>query len=145
MKTVVHTVLLVLAVVALTSAKSVSIPNVLREFEDLGDGSYEIVIRRRRNVELNPDVPSPSHDNFSHRQKRDADRDGSVVPRNDGFGNRILESLEGTRYKRSADRTFKMSYDISSEEDTEKTSNERSADRILENSGGISIDDSRDN
>lgn len=143
MKTVVHTVLLVLAVVALTSAKSVSIPNVLHEFEDLGDGSYEIVIRRKRNVELNPDVPSPSHDNFSHRQKRDAD--GSVVPRNDGFGNRILESLEGTRYKRSADRTFKMSYDISSEEATEKTSNERSADRILENSGGISIDDSRDN
>lgn len=64
---------------------------------------------------------------------------------NDGFGNRIFESLEGIRYKCFVDRIFKMFFDISSEEDIEKISNERFVDRILENFGGISIDDFRDN
>lgn len=64
---------------------------------------------------------------------------------NDGFGNRIFESLESIRYKCFVDRIFKMFYDISSEEDIEKISNERFVDRILENFGGISIDDFRDN
>lgn len=47
---------------------------------------------------------------------------------NDGFGNRIFESLEGIRYKCFVDRIFKMFYDISSEEDIEKISNERFVD-----------------
>lgn len=66
MKIVVYIVLLVLVVVVLMFVKSVFILNVLYEFEDLGDGSYEIVSRRKCNVELNFDVLLFFYDNFSY-------------------------------------------------------------------------------
>lgn len=42
--------LLALTFLALTSAKKLSILDVLRAVEDAGDGNFEIVLRRKRTV-----------------------------------------------------------------------------------------------
>lgn len=49
---IIYGVLLVSAVTALTSAKEASIWDVLRDFEDVNDGNFEIVLRRKCNADL---------------------------------------------------------------------------------------------
>lgn len=68
MKTIVA--LLVLTFLALTSAKKLSILDVLRTVKHAGDGDFEIVLRRKRNVDQLPGVKPYYFDHDSHRHKR---------------------------------------------------------------------------
>lgn len=62
--------LLALTFLALTSAKILSILDVLRAVEDAGDGNFEIVLRRKRTVDHVPSVKPYSLDHVRHRHKR---------------------------------------------------------------------------
>lgn len=130
--------LLALTFLAWTSAKSLSIPDVLRAVEDADDGNFEIVIRRKRTAEFVPSDESHSIDHVSHRHKRskndDVDDKKSHKSHQHGHGccNQCCCSCTGCK-KGSGQE------DSDDGSDSKKTSNENSD---ASNNSGSNEDDS---
>lgn len=91
--------LLALTFLALTSAKKLSILDVLRAVEDAGDGNFEIVLRRKRTVDHVPSVKPYSLDHVRHRHKRSESKTKEMKNKSNessgDTGNNTSENNEG--------------------------------------------------